>query len=100
MFNIKSARFFQGSAENLMAQVKNFCVFDTKHLMKNEFVLKLFIKSIENIYRTSRQPSQLSAGGPPTPPTVCPYRSCSKITIQNKEVMKDNSQLRVESHRW
>ena len=36
MFNIKSARFFQGTAENLMAQMKNFCVFDTKHLMKNE----------------------------------------------------------------
>ena len=36
MFNIKSARFFQGTAENLMAQMQNFCVFDTKNLMKNE----------------------------------------------------------------
>ena len=36
MFNIKSARFFQGKAKNLYEQLNNFCVFDTKHLVQSE----------------------------------------------------------------
>ena len=36
MFNIKSARFFQGKAENLFEQLNNFCVFDTRHLVQTE----------------------------------------------------------------
>ena len=36
MFNIKSARFFQGKAANLLEQMRNFCVFDTKHLIATE----------------------------------------------------------------
>ena len=36
MFNIKSARFFQSKAENLFEQLKNFCVFDTRHLVQTK----------------------------------------------------------------
>ena len=52
MFNIKSARFFQGTAENLMAQMKNFCVFDTKHLMKNERAIEAPTLKWSQFFRT------------------------------------------------
>ena len=52
MFNIKSARFFQGTAENLMEQMKNFCVFDTKHLLKNERAIEAPTLKWNQFFRT------------------------------------------------
>ena len=52
MFNIKSARFFQGTAENLMEQMINFCVFDTKHLMKNERAIEAPTLKWNQFFRT------------------------------------------------
>ena len=52
MFNIKSARFFQGTAENLMEQMINFCVFDTKHLMKNERAIEAPTFKWNQFFRT------------------------------------------------
>ena len=52
MFNIKSAMFFLSQSDNLFEQLRNFCVFDTKHLISAENALSAPPMKWNQFFRT------------------------------------------------
>ena len=52
MFNIKSAMFFLSQSDNLFEQLRNFSVFDTKHLISAENALSAPPMKWNQFFRT------------------------------------------------